>query len=118
MIQKGTFLIPADKNGVWWVSSFHIYGGFFNKYAKTGYFLKVSVKKVKNNFWLTKKSKNKSIVLLTKKEINYNNFYFKFKVNSCILLKKRLTSVGSEILGPALKKIKRKKFIYSFSGIL
>jgi ribosomal protein L14 len=118
MIQKGSFLIPADKNGVWWVSSFHIYNGFFNKYATSGDFLKVSIKKIKNNIWLVKKSKTKSILLLTKKENTYNNFYLKFKINSCILLKKRLSSVGSEILGPSLKKIKRKKFIYSFSGIL
>ena len=118
MIQKGSFLVPIDKSGVWQVSTFHIYGGFLNKYARSGCFIKVSVKKIKNNFWLSKKSKTKSIVILTKKESHFNGFYKKFKFNSCVLLKKRLSSFGSEILGPALKNIKRKKFIYSFSGIL
>ena len=50
MIQKGSFLIPIDKSGVWQVSTFHIYGGFLNKYARSGCFIKVSVKKIKNNF--------------------------------------------------------------------
>lgn len=118
MIQKGSYLIPVDKNGVWLVSTFHIYGGFLNKYAKSGCFLKISIKKIKNNFWITKKSKINSILLLTKKEITLNGFYFKFKINSCVVLKKRLSSLGSEISGPSLKKLKRKKFIYSFSGIL
>jgi large subunit ribosomal protein L14 len=118
MIQKGSIILPVDKSGVWSVSTFHIYNGFFNKYATSGYFLKVSVKKIKNNTWLTKKAKIKSILILTKKEIKLNNFYVKFKINTCLLLKKRLTTFGSEVLGPSLKIIRRKKFIYSFSGTL
>ena len=55
MIQKGSFLIPIDKSGVWQVAAFHIYGGFLNKYAKSGCFIKISVKKIKNNIWLSKK---------------------------------------------------------------
>lgn len=118
MIQKGSFLNPIDKNGVWWVSTFHIYNGHLNKYGTSGDFLKVSVKKIKNSLWISKKSKIKSILILTKKEVFLNSYYFKFKINSCVLLKKRLSPLGSEILGPTIKKIKRKKFIYTFSGIL
>lgn len=118
MIQKGSFLIPVDKNGVWWVSTFHIYGGHLNKYTGSGYFIKVSIKKIKNNLWTSKKSKLKAIVILTKKETTINSYYLKFKLNSCVVLKKRLSSLGSEILGPSIKKIKKKKFIYAFSGIL
>lgn len=118
MIQKGTFLIPIDKNGVWQVEAFHLYGGFQVKHSSSGFFLKISVKKIKNNNWLAKKSKSRAITILTRKESFFNNFYLKFKINSCVLLKKRLASFGSEILGPSIKNIKRKKFIYSFSGIL
>ena len=112
MIQKGSFLIPIDKSGVWQVAAFHIYGGFLNKYAKSGCFIKISVKKIKNNLWLSKKSKTKSIIILTRKESGLNGFYRKFKFNSCVLLKKRLSSFGSEIIGPTLKNVRRKKFIF------
>jgi hypothetical protein len=49
MILKGTYLIPIDKNGVWWVSVFHLYSGFFRKFCKVGGFVKTSVKILKTN---------------------------------------------------------------------
>ena len=119
MIQKGTYLIPIDKCGVWWVNTFHIFKGFKNKIGKSGNFIKISIKKTKPNNWIIKKSKINSIITLTKKEIKIeDNSLYKFKNNNCILLKKRLTPKGKEIIGPGLKIIKRKKFLVSFSGIL
>jgi ribosomal protein L14 len=57
--------------------------------------------------------------MLTKKEIKFNDgSYIKFKLNNTVLLKKRLSAKGKEIVGPGLKIIKRKKFLMSFSGIL
>ena len=44
MVQKSSYLIPADKCGVWWVSVFHVYKGSFKKIAYIGDFVKVSVK--------------------------------------------------------------------------
>jgi ribosomal protein L14 len=44
MIQKNSYLIPADKCGVWWVKVFHIYKGSFKKIVFIGDFVKVSVK--------------------------------------------------------------------------
>jgi hypothetical protein len=34
------------------------------------------------------------------------------------LLKRRLTPVGKEVFGPAFSAINRKRFLYSFSGLL
>lgn len=117
MIIKNSYLIPSDKNGVWLVRVFHLYGGFFKKFSLSGNFVKVSVKKTKINSLVLKKNKLKSILIHTKKLINKNDFsYFKFKFNTCILLKRRLTPIGKEIYGPSIFSIKRKKFIYSFSG--
>ena len=119
MIQKGTNLIPMDKNGVWNVCTFHLYGGFFKKNSTVGGFLKISVKKIKNNKWLVKKTKSKSIIILTRFNLKKNDFsMIKFKINSCLLLKKRLSPIGQIIFGPSIILIRRKKFIYSFSGIL
>jgi ribosomal protein L14 len=47
MIKKGTYLIPADNCGVWWVSVFHLYYGFSRKTAFCGNFVKVSVKRTR-----------------------------------------------------------------------
>ena len=119
MIQKGTFLIPMDRCGVWWVSVFHVYKGFYHKIGKVGNFVKVSVKNTRPNNWVMKKSKLNSIFVLSKKQINLiDNSYFKFKFNSSILLKKRLNTKGKEIIGPGIKVLKRKKFLISFSGVL
>lgn len=119
MIIKGSNLIPADKNGVWLVRTFHLYGGFFKKFAVFGNFIKISVRQVKLNSLVLKKSKLKSIIILTKKLQKKNDSSnFRFKINSCILLKRRLTPVGKEIFGPAFSSINRKRFLYSFSGLL
>jgi large subunit ribosomal protein L14 len=55
----------------------------------------------------------------TKKEVSkIDGSYVKFKFNSVVLLKKRLTPKGKEIIGPTLTNIKRKKFLASFAGII
>lgn len=118
MIIKGSTLIPTDKNGVWIVKTFHLYGGFFKKFAIFGDFIKISVRNVKLNSLVLKKSKLKSIIILTKKNQQKNDgSQFKFKINSCVLLKRRLTPVGKELFGPINFSVKRKRFLYSFSGI-
>lgn len=117
MIIKNTMLVPSDKNGIWLVKTFHLYNGFFRKFSLSGDFIKVSVRKVKINSLALKKSKFKSIIILTKKLISKtDSSYFMFKTNSCVTLKRRLTPLGKEILGPSIFSIKRKKFLYSFSG--
>lgn len=119
MIQKGTYLVPVDKCGVWWVGVFHLYGGFNRKISYRGNFVRVSVKNTRPDNWVSKKTKLNSIIILTKKENKLKDgSYFKFKVNNVVLLKKRLAAKGKEILGPCLKTIKRKKFLMSFSGVL
>lgn len=119
MIQKGTYLIPMDKCGVWWVSAFHIYKGFHKKIGKSGDFIKISVKNTRPDNWVLKKSKLNAIIMLTKKEIVLNDgSHIKFKYNNVVLLKKRLTAKGKEIVGPGLKIIRRKKFLMSFSNTI
>jgi len=44
--------------------------------------------------------------------------FIKFKFNSLVLLKKRLSSKGKEIVGPGLRLTQRKKFLMSFPGVL
>nr|YP_004841745.1 ribosomal protein L14 [Ichthyophthirius multifiliis]AEL89287.1 ribosomal protein L14 [Ichthyophthirius multifiliis] len=119
MIQKETNLKPSDRCGVWSTRVFQLYTGSFRKCSSISNFVKISVKKTQPNNQITKKSKSKSIIITTKKELNkIDGSYIKFKTNNNILLKKRLTSRGKTINGPASLDLKRKKFISSFLGVI
>lgn len=119
MIQKHTYLIPADRCGVFWVKTFHLYGGWFRKQSYVGDFIKVSVRDTKANNKLKKKTKIAGIIIRTKKEIiKADNSHIKFKQNSVVLLKRRMTPKGREVFGPISSTIKRKKFKSSFPKIV
>lgn len=77
------------------------------------------MQKTAPNNWIKKKSKIKGILVRTKFIINNNDgASFFFKENNVVLLKKRLSPRGKEVVGPSVRKIKRKKFVASFAGSL
>jgi ribosomal protein L14 len=49
---------------------------------------------------------------------NPDGTVFRFKENNVILLKKRLSPKGKEVVGPAVRAIRRKKFVASFAGAI
>lgn len=117
MVQKETNLKPIDKCGVWSVRAFHLYGGSFRKNASISNFIKISVKKSRANNWVPRKSKLKSIIVAVKKELlKIDGSYIKFRSNSVVLLKKRLTPKGKILVGPVSLDIRRKRFLSSFCG--
>ncbi len=119
MIQKNSILVPADKCGVLTVNTFHLYKGFSRKSSTFGDFIKISVRKIKPENPLSKKTKRKAIVVRTKKELPITDgSCIRFEYNSVVLLKKRLTPEGKEIFGPILRTFKKKKFLSSFSGLI
>lgn len=60
-----------------------------------------------------------SILILSKfPSIKKDKTFIKIHMNKCVLLKKRLQPYGKEIEGPVDKNVARKKFIYSFSGVI
>lgn len=119
MIQKSTILIPADKCGVLTVNTFHLYKGFSRKSSYFGEYIKISVRKIKPENPLTKKSKRKALIVRTTKSVGISDgSYCRFDFNSAVILKKRLTTEGKEIFGPIIRSFKKKKFLSSFSGIL
>lgn len=118
MIQKGTILSPADKCGIIACNVFHIYKGFKKKNGVCGDFLKFSSKSVAPELIELKGQKFNGIFIRSKKFLKkIDGSLFFNKINAVVVLKKRLTPKGKEILGPAPKNIKRKKFLSSFSGI-
>ena len=119
MIKKNTYLIPADKCGVFWVSVFHLYYGFSRKTAYCGNFVKISVKKTRPLNWLKKKTKLRGIIIRVRKEnFKRDGSWVRFCENNVVLLKKRLTPQGKELSGPIIYSIKRRKFRSTFAGII
>lgn len=119
MIYKNSKLVPADQSGVFWVRVFHLYRGWNRKVSKIGEFVKGSAILVKTDNWIKKKSKLRGVLIRLKKEsFKVDGSWIKFKKNNIILLKKRLTPKGKEILGPVDYKVRRRKFMSSFSGII
>jgi ribosomal protein L14 len=57
-------------------------------------------------------------VQTTKEILKRDGSYVLFKNNSIVLLKKRLTPKGKEIVGPTVSNIKRKRFLMSFAGAI
>lgn len=127
MIQKNTKLIPADRCGVVWVKVFHLYNGWYRKVSHVGEFVKASVKEIyvdlkikrKLKIKTPKKAKVVGFIIRTTKEINKNDGSFiKFLENNVVLLKRRMTPRGKELVGPIVWNIKRKKFLSSFSVVV
>ncbi|MBS4042384.1 MAG: uL14 family ribosomal protein [Chitinophagaceae bacterium] len=119
MILKNTVMFVLDKNGVILVNVFHLYGGFLMLNSKFGFFVKISVKKTVFNALVLKKSKLKGVIIQTRFYQKKNDGSFlNYRKNSLILLKRRLISQGIEIFGPCNFLLKRKRFLFSFSGLI
>jgi large subunit ribosomal protein L14 len=119
MIKKKTWMTPCDRCGVWGIRVFHLYKGFSRKTGFTGDFFKASVRYIKPDSWIKKKTKVHGIIVRANKEVyRHDGTSIKFNINSSVLLKKRMTPRGSELYGPITKIIKRKKFIRSFAGLM
>ena len=118
MIQKSSIVVPTDKCGIFTGNAFHIYKGFKKNNGFLGDFVKISIRSVSPDLIDLKGQKTNCILVRSKKHTqNIDGSNFICKNNSVVCLKKRLTPRGKEIVGPASYKVKRKKFLSSFSGI-
>lgn len=116
MIQKGSVLRPTDSCGVFKVRVFHVYKGSKGRIAYIGDFVKVSVREIRPENPIKKKSKLVSI-LVRSSYINkrFDGSTIRFKKNRVVLLKRRLTPKGKSLKGSISRNIRRKKFLSSFS---
>lgn len=81
-----------------------------------GDFIKCSAIDVLPENPIPKKSKHKGILIKSKYHVlGKDSSFIKFKKNSCVLLKRRLTPKGSILKGLVSRIVRRKKFISSFS---
>ena len=115
MFQKNSFSIPSDSSGVLLVKVIEAYRSSIIRHAKIGKFMKVVIKNTKTNLNKFKKRKSRSICIRTSHIINTNkSYYYYFKDNALVLLKKRMNTRGRELYGPTSKHLKIKKFKVAF----
>lgn len=119
MIQKTTILNSSNYTGIINVNCFHIYQKKKYKIASFGNFIKVSTREVLIKYKKLRKKKFKSIIILLKyKFTKPDGSNFKFLLNSCVLLKRRVIAVGDLISGSCYYNLKRKKFLNSFVTVI
>jgi large subunit ribosomal protein L14 len=116
MIQQKTTLKVSDNSGAKTVRCIKVLGGFKKKIAKLGDTIVVSIQqlKIKNKNAILKVKKKevyKALIIKTKKGyIKKSGFKDMFFENSVILINKQGNPIGTRILGPVPKVLKKKKF--------
>jgi large subunit ribosomal protein L14 len=115
MIQQNSILKVCDNSGAKTVRCIKVIGGFKKKIAKLGDIIVVSIQQLRNKSKTTSKVKKKEIyqALIIRTKNNYrkkNGFDTLFFENSVILMNKQGNPIGTRILGPISRDLKKKKF--------
>jgi large subunit ribosomal protein L14 len=126
MIQQQTILKVSDNSGAKTVKCIKVLGGFKKKNASLGDIIVISVQKLRNKLKKISKAKKKEIyrALIIRTKVyskKKNGFYIKFQENSVALINKQGNPVGTRIIGPIPKILKKKqfqKFISISSGLV
>lgn len=116
MIQPQTILKVADNSGAKTVKCIKVLGGFKKRYAGLGDIIVVSVQQLRNKSKKTSKVLKggvfRALVVRTKKCFKKKDgSIFFLKENSVTLINKQGNPIGSRILGPIPKILKKKKLI-------
>lgn len=116
MIQQQTILKVLDNSGAKLVQCIKILGGFKKRYANLGDTIVVSVKELRNRSRKTTKVLKggvfHALVVNVKRPLKKKDgSFFIQEKNSVILLNKQKNPVGSRILSPIPKNLKKKKFM-------
>lgn len=115
MIQEQTLVKISDNSGAKIAKCIKVLGGFKKKYAKIGDFIIVSIKELRNKEKDNTKVKRgevyKALVLRTKAIYNSKKLGSQiiFNENSVALINKQGNPIGTRILGPVLRALKKKK---------
>jgi large subunit ribosomal protein L14 len=120
MIQQQSILKVSDNSGAKIVRCLKVLGGFKKKYARLGDIVIVSVQQLRNKSKKTSKVKKreiyKALIVRTKsrfwRKTGYDTY---FKENAVALLNKQGNPVGTRILGPMPKNLKKKNLQKFFS---
>ena len=116
MIQQQTILKVADNSGAKTVKCIKVLGGFKKRYARLGDIIVVSVQQLRNKSKKTSKVLKggvfRALVIRTKTQyIKKDGSSFALNENSVTLINKQGNPIGTRILGPIPKILKKKKFM-------
>jgi large subunit ribosomal protein L14 len=116
MIQQQTILKVADNSGAKTVKCVKVLGGFKKRYARLGDIIVVSVQQLRNKSKKTSKVLKggvfRALVIRTKTSYRKRDgSSFLLSENSVTLLNKQGNPIGTRILGPIPKTLKKKKFM-------
>jgi large subunit ribosomal protein L14 len=116
MIQQQTILKVADNSGAKTVKCIKVLGGFRKRYANLGDIIVVSVQQLRNKSKKTSKVLKggvfHALVIRTKKYYKKRDgASFILNENSVTLINKQGNPIGTRILGPIPKTLKKKKFM-------
>lgn len=116
MIQQQTILKVADNSGAKTVKCVKVLGGFKKRYARLGDIVVVSVQQLRNKSKKTSKVLKggvfRALVIRTKTSYRKRDgSSFLLSENSVTLLNKQGNPIGTRILGPIPKTLKKKKFM-------
>ena len=116
MIQQETILKVCDNSGGKTVKCIKVLGGFKKKYANIGDVIVVSVQQLRNKSRSTskvlKRSVFRALVVRTKKRCKKRDgSMFLLEENAVVLINKQGNPIGTRILGPISRTLKKKKFM-------
>lgn len=116
MIQQETILKVCDNSGGKIVKCIKVLGGFKKRYANLGDLIVVSVQQLRNKSKSTSKvlkgSVFRALVVRTQKQCKKRDgSIFLLEENAVALINKQGNPIGTRILGPISKILKKKKFM-------
>lgn len=116
MIQQESILKVVDNSGAKTVKCIKVLGGFQKRYANLGDIIVVSVQQLRNKSKKTSKVLKggvfRALVIRTKKQFKRKDGLFTLlQENSVVLINKQGNPIGTRIIGPMPKMLKKKKFL-------
>jgi ribosomal protein L14 len=118
MLQKESFFCPTDSSGIYTVKVIQTRRCSPRRHAKIGKFLRVVIKTTKVRFMRKRKRRIRALTVRTKHFIYKNDgMVYCFIDNTGVLLRRRMNTLGKEVIGPTSKQLKIKKFKKSFLAL-
>jgi large subunit ribosomal protein L14 len=116
MIQQESILKVADNSGAKIVKCIKVLGGFKKRYANLGDIIVISVQQLRNKSKKTSKVLKggvfRALVIRTKNKYKRKDgSLFVLQENAVALINKQGNPIGTRILGPLPKVLKKKKFM-------
>jgi large subunit ribosomal protein L14 len=111
MIQVESTVDVADNSGAKKVLCIKVLGGSRRRYARVGDVIVVSVKEAIPDGTVKKGSKQRAVVVRTRKETRRpDGTYIRFDQNACVLINAQGEPIGTRVFGPVARELRWKEF--------